>query len=71
MLIVRLERVNGEYLLRIPKDEVIEHDLHEGQLLAVVLESLQDFGTVDASLSEEPEPAWKLNESRRSYDTSG
>ena len=33
MLMIRLERIDGEYVLRIPTHAVAQHDLRDGQLL--------------------------------------
>jgi hypothetical protein len=67
MLLLKLERVDGEYILRIPKEQVVNHDLREGQLLAVVVEAVSDFGTIAVDESEQTTESWKLNEERPSY----
>ncbi len=67
MLLLKLERVDGEYILRIPKDQVVNHDLREGQLLAVVVEPVSDFGTIAVDESEQTTESWKLNETGSEY----
>ena len=69
MLLAKLERQNGEYVLRIPKHEVVQHDLHEGQILAVIIEPLDEFASVDAEQSERRAESWKLNEAKQAYRT--
>lgn len=68
MLMARLERIDGEYVLRIPKHEVVQHDLREGQILAVIVESLDNFGTIGVEAPEHPAEIWKLNEPRQRYE---
>ena len=70
MLLIRLERVDGEYVLRIPKSEVVQHDLHEGQILAVVIESLDELGTIGVDATKRQVESWKLNESGEPYNPS-
>jgi hypothetical protein len=70
MLLLRLERINDEYILRIPKSEIVQHDLHEGQILAVVVEAFDEFGAIGAETTEHRDESWKLNESGELYDAS-
>lgn len=69
MLLLRLERVNDEYILRIPKAEIVQHDLHEGQILAVAVEPLDELGTIGSGVSEDREESWKLNEEGQRYES--
>ena len=68
MLMARLERIDGEYVLRIPKHDIVHHDLHEGQLLAIVVEPLDEFGTISVEATERPQETWKLNEPGQRYE---
>lgn len=68
MLMARLERIDGEYILRIPKHDVVQHDLHEGQLLAVLAEPLEAFGAISVEATERPAESWKLNEAASPYE---
>lgn len=69
MLMIRLERIDGEYILRVPTHAVALHDLREGQLLSVVLEPLDEFGVVEPDESERQAESWKLNETNQRYET--
>lgn len=71
MLMARLERIDGEYVLRIPKHEVLQHDLHEGQLLAVAVERLNDFASIEVETTDRPAESWKLNEAAQRYEPNG
>jgi len=68
MLLVRLERVDGEYVLRIPRHEIVQHDLREGQLLAVIVEPLADFGGIEGNPTKRGVENWKLNEVDEHYE---
>ncbi len=68
MLMARLECIDGEYILRVSKQDVFHYDLHEGQLLAVVVAPLDTLATIGAEESVWPAESWKLNESSRQYD---
>jgi len=71
VLLLTLERVDGEYILRLSKEQVFQHDLREGQLLAVSVEPISDFDTIAVDESERTTESWKLNEERPSYDERG
>ena len=68
MLLLTLERINGDYILRIPKHDVVQHDLHEGQVLAVLFEPLDDFGTIGVETTDRCVESWKLNEPGQRYE---
>lgn len=68
MLMARLECIDGEYILRVSKQDVFHYDLHEGQLLAVVVAPLDTLAMIGAEESERPAESWKLNESGQRYD---
>jgi hypothetical protein len=70
MLLLKLERVDGEYVLKIPKEQVLRHDLREGQLLAVAVEPVSDFETMAVDENEPVTESWKLNETRSKYAAS-
>jgi hypothetical protein len=70
VFVTRLTRVDGEYLITVPPDVVVQHDLHDGQVISVVIEPLNEYVNVN---DETPEPArtrWKLNERATPYDGS-
>jgi hypothetical protein len=67
MLLAQLERQDDEYVLRIPRHEVVQHDLREGQILGVVIEPLEDFGAFEVDSSERQAESWKLNEVKQQY----
>ena len=69
MLMARLERIDGEYILRIPRHEVVQHDLREGQLLAVALQPIDEFDIVGQTDSNRPADTWKLNENTQPYQS--
>lgn len=62
MFVTRLERIDGEYLVRLPRDVVVNRDLHEGQLVSVVIEPLDDYVSADPANDNVAEASWKLNE---------
>lgn len=68
MLILRLERIDGEYVLRIPKHDIATLDLRDGQLLAVSVEPIDDFNTIGVETTDRPAESWKLNEPGLKYD---
>ena len=67
MLMSRLERIDGEYFLRISKHDIVQHDLREGQLLAVLVEPLDDVDTIGFEATDRPAESWKLNEQGNRY----
>lgn len=68
MLVSRLERLDGEYFLRISKHDIVQHDLHEGQLLAVLVEPLNALDTIGFEGTDRPAENWKLNEQDHPYE---
>jgi hypothetical protein len=67
MFVARLERVNGEYVITVPHDVVVDRDLHEGQVVSVMLEPLSDYARIEGSADDTAEPSWRLNEDAPTY----
>ncbi len=67
MFVARLDRVDGEYVIVVPHDIIIQQDLHAGQIVSIVVEPLADYENVDATSQQTLDARWKLNEDRSSY----
>jgi hypothetical protein len=67
VFIARVQRVGGEYFVAIPIDSVIERDLHEGQVVSVLIEAFTDYADVDVTFDEPDASAWRMNEDRPEY----
>jgi hypothetical protein len=67
VFVARLERIDGTYVVRVPHDIVVQHDLHDGQTVSVVVESLAEYAQVDPASAEPAEARWRLNEDSPAY----
>ncbi len=67
MFVTRLERIEGEYVVVVPHDVIVQGDLREGQVVSVMIEALDEYGKVDGEQSEPASSRWKLNEEESTY----
>jgi hypothetical protein len=67
MFITRLERIEGEYVVVVPHEVIVQGDLHAGQVVSIVIEPLDEYAKVDGEQSEPASARWKLNENGPSY----
>ena len=70
MYVARLERIDGEYVVTVPHEVVVQGDLHEGQVVSVMIEPLDGYAKVDGEQSEPASARWKLNEEPSTYRSS-
>lgn len=70
MFVARLLRLEGEYVIVVPHEEVVHSDLHEGQVVSITIEPLDQYVKVDGEQSEPATARWKLNDERSTYDGS-
>lgn len=67
MFVARLERIDGEYVVTVPHEVIVQQDFREGQTVSVAVESLSDYVSIDATTGEPGEVSWKLNEDGPAY----
>ena len=67
MLIARLERIEDEYYLRVPRSTVAQLDIRDGQFVAVSIEPLDELASIDGDEAEKRVEGWKLNEPGSTY----
>jgi hypothetical protein len=67
MFVTRLDRIEGEYVVVVPYEVVVREDLHEGQVVSITIEPLDEYAKVDGEQSEPASARWKLNEDRPTY----
>jgi hypothetical protein len=48
----RIKRVDGDYVVTIPKDEIERRGLHDGQLVGVVLLPVEDHSDLSLRIEE-------------------
>ena len=67
MFATRLERIEGEYVIVVPHDVVVQGDLRAGQVVSVLIEPMDEYAKVEGEKSEPASARWKLNEERPAY----
>jgi hypothetical protein len=67
MFVARLDRIDGEYVVTIPHEVVVQNDLREGQTLSILVEPFSSYASVEAPATQDAEPTWKLNEKAADY----
>lgn len=67
MLLARIEKLGDDYIIRIPRDEIAQRDLRDGQVVNVMLEQFVELQRLEAEPVERPYDNWKLNEPPEHY----
>lgn len=63
----KLRRVGNSYVVTIPRDQVDEHDLEEGQLLAVHVQRAEIRPVLSEAAQQAFEDSWRDNEEGYRY----